>query len=80
MATLRKPAAVSMDPLLFERAKERAVALGFPTFSAYVTQLIRADILGGGEMSVREGAITPPVTESRREVLYQKIKKLAQEL
>lgn len=52
MATIRKPAAVSMDPDLFDRAKSRAKALGFPTFSAYVSQLIRADIISNGNMNV----------------------------
>lgn len=52
MATLRKPAAVSMDPDLFDRAKNRAKALGFPTFSAYVSQLIRADIISNGNINV----------------------------
>lgn len=50
--TTRKPAAVSMDPELHERAKARARALGYATFSAYVVQLIRADIAGGGGHNV----------------------------
>lgn len=68
MATLRKPAAVSMDPALFERAKARAQALGFATFSAYVSQLIRSDIISGGGMSVLEEQPAKPVTEERKEV------------
>ena len=75
MATLRKPAAVSMDPDLFERAKARALNLGFPTFSAYVSQLIRRDIIGGGEMTVMETPTAPPVTEQRSDVKYPKPKR-----
>lgn len=56
MATNRKPAAVSMDPELYDRAKKRARDLGFATFSAYVVQLIRADIIGGGAIAVHEEA------------------------
>lgn len=70
MATVRKPAAVSMDPLLFERAKARATALGFPTFSAYVSQLIRADLIRLGEMTIQEEAAPPAPPEPRREVSY----------
>lgn len=50
----RKAAAVSMEPELFERAKKRARQLGFPTFSAYMTQLLRADLIRRGELSVLE--------------------------
>jgi hypothetical protein len=78
MATVRKPAAVSMDPVLFERAKARSVALGFPTFSAYVSQLIRADIIGGGDLNVQEEPKPPePASEARYEVQYAKPKRTA---
>lgn len=50
----RKAAAVSMEERLFEAAKERAQALGLSTFSAYVVQLIRADLAARGEMTLRE--------------------------
>lgn len=52
--TTRKPAAVSMDPELYEKAKARAKSLGFATWSAYVVQLIRNDIASGGGMSIVE--------------------------
>lgn len=67
--TNRKAAAVSMEPELFERAKKRARALGFPTFSAYMTQLLRADLIARGELTVKEEAAEP-----RREVKYEKPK------
>ena len=48
----RKPAAVSMDAELNEKAKARAQDLGFATFSAYVAQLIRSDINRGGNIDI----------------------------
>jgi hypothetical protein len=50
----RKAAAVSMEEALAEKAKERAKALGFSTFSAYVVQLIRSDLVSRGEMTLQE--------------------------
>lgn len=50
----RKAAAVSMEEALAERAKERAKALGFSTFSAYVVKLIRDDIASRGDLVMRE--------------------------
>ncbi len=50
----RKAAAVSMESELFEKAKERSQNLGFPTFSSYVVQLIRADLMKRGELQIRE--------------------------
>lgn len=50
----RKAAAVSMDPDFEAQAKERARALGFSTFSAYVNQLIRRDLMERGSMIVAE--------------------------
>jgi hypothetical protein len=71
MSTTRKPAAVSMDPALFELAKVRALDLGFPTFSAYVCQLIRRDIAQGGGMNlVQENDVSGPLPP-RRDVIYQ---------
>lgn len=71
----RKAAAVSMEPELFERAKKRARQLGFPTFSAYMTQLLRADLIKRGELSVLEDKVeSPPVNEARREVSYDEAK------
>jgi hypothetical protein len=54
--TTRKAAAVSMESELFEKAKARAQSLGFPTFSSYVVQLIRADLIERGELHIREEA------------------------
>ena len=50
----RKAAAVSMEEGLHEESLKRAHALGFSTFSAYVVQLIRADLAQRGEMTLRE--------------------------
>ena len=48
-----------MDPQMFEDAKARSKRLGFPTFSAYVVQLIRADLSSGGSgMLVEETPAT----------------------
>ena len=74
--TTRKPAAVSMDPQMFEDAKARSKRLGFPTFSAYIVQLIRADLASGGSgMLIEETTTTPPVTEKRTETAYKPAKK-----
>ena len=54
----RKAAAVSMTEDLFERAKERAESLGMTTFSAYVVQLIRADVAARGSFVLSE--VTAP--------------------
>ncbi len=50
----RKAAAVSMTEDLFDRAKERAESLGLTTFSAYVVQLIRADVAARGAFVLNE--------------------------
>lgn len=50
---IRKSAAVSMRPELKELAEARAEALGL-NFSAYVNQLIRADLAARKELVVRE--------------------------
>lgn len=74
--TTRKPAAVSMDPDLYKRAKERSIALGFPTFSAYVTQLMRADLVSRGELTIQEDAGPPaPPVEMAQPVRYEKPKR-----
>ena len=47
---------------LFDRAKERADSLGLTTFSAYVVQLIRADVAARGAfvLSESDAAKLPP--------------------
>jgi hypothetical protein len=50
----RKAAAVSMEEELFESAKARAERLGLSTFSAYVVQLIRQDLMQRGQLNIRE--------------------------
>lgn len=72
--TSRKAAAVSMEPELFQRAKLRATKLGFPTFSAYMVQLLRADLIKRGEISVQEDESTD-VPAPRTEVVYEPKKK-----
>ena len=60
-----------MDPQMFEDAKARAKRLGFPTFSSYVTQLIRSDLASGGSgMVIEETTETPPVLAKRKETVY----------
>ena len=59
-----------MDPEMHEAAKARAKRLGFPTFSAYVVQLIRRDLASGGSGILIEEMETTPVTEKRSEVTY----------
>lgn len=72
----RKAAAVSMEPELFERAQKRSRELGFPSFSAYMTQLLRADLIKRGELNILEEPVTaPPVTEQRKEIQYPKPKR-----
>lgn len=60
-----------MDPQMYEDAKARAKRLGFPTFSSYVCQLIRADLANGGESMLIRETTTPPVTELRKDVVYK---------
>lgn len=50
-----------MEEALAEKAKERAKALGFSTFSAYVVQLIRSDLVNRGEMTLQEMPASEPV-------------------
>lgn len=71
----RKAAAVSMEPELFERAQKRSRELGFPSFSAYMTQLLRADLIKRGELNIMEEPKAPPVTETRQEAKYTKPKR-----
>jgi hypothetical protein len=72
----RKPAAVSMTAQLYEQAKARAHELGFPTFSAYVCQLIRSDIHHGGQMSiVQESAPSAKIPPREGDVTYTPAKK-----
>jgi hypothetical protein len=71
---MRKAAAVSMESALAEKAKERAHALGFSTFSAYVVQLIRQDLIDRGEMTLKEAPAAEPLPD-RREVEYKAEKK-----
>lgn len=62
----RKAAAVSMEEALAERAKERAKALGFSTFSAYVVKLIRDDLVSRGELVMREDPVQYQVTPKKQ--------------
>lgn len=73
MSADRKAAAVSINIDLYERSKARAKSLGFTTWSAYVVQLIRADLSAGGGLSVREDAPSALIDAlpPRREVRYQ---------
>lgn len=67
----RKAAAVSMTEDLFERAKERAESLGMTTFSAYVVQLIRADVAARGNFVLSESEKTPsPEPSTPQKVVY----------
>lgn len=69
----RKAAAVSMEPAMYERAAERAKSLGFSTFSAYVVQLLRADLRERGELTLKEEAAEttpPPKTRPAKKVDY----------
>ena len=66
----RKNAAVSILDELYERSRARAKSLGFTTWSAYVVQLIRADLAAGGGISVREDTRTEPLPPGRA-VVYQ---------
>ena len=50
-----------MDPSMFDEAKSRATALGFPTFSAYVVQLLRDDLRRRGSMTLQEDQSPPAV-------------------
>jgi hypothetical protein len=67
----RKAAAVSMDPVMFDEAKSRATALGFPTFSAYVVQLLRDDLRRRGAMTLQEDAEIAPVVKTNRKANYR---------
>lgn len=49
-----------MDQTLAEKAKRRAEALGFSTFSAYVVQLIRSDLVSRGDITVQEMPASEP--------------------
>jgi len=69
--TNRKPAAVSMDPQMHEDAKARAQRLGFPTFSAYICQLIRKDLAASGALTIEETPERPVITAPRKEVTYK---------
>jgi hypothetical protein len=61
-----------------EDAKARAKRLGFPTFSAYVTQLIRADLAKGeGGMLIEETPAPKAVEAKRTETVYTPAKKTA---
>ena len=65
-----------MDPQMFEDAKARSKRLGFPTFSAYVVQLIRADLSSGGSgMLVEETPATVPIKTKRADIVYMPAKK-----
>lgn len=70
--TTRKPAAVSMDPALYERARSRAAELGFVTFSSYVCQLIRSDLHSGGGMTLVQDSPPSQPLPPRAAVAYEK--------
>lgn len=62
-----------METALADKAKKRAKALGFSTFSAYVVQLIRSDLINRGEMSVQEMTAEPSEPlPPRQEIVYPK--------
>lgn len=63
-----------METALADKAKRRAKALGFSTFSAYVVQLIRSDLVSRGEMTVQEmpGAELEPLPPRQEIKAYPK--------
>lgn len=61
-----------MELALADKAKKRAKALGFSTFSSYVVQLIRNDIINRGEMSVQEMPASEAVPSPLSAVEYPK--------
>lgn len=63
-----------MEPELFDRAKKRASKLGFSTFSAYMVQLLRADLIKRGELTLQEDDTTEPLPP-RVEVKYEQPKR-----
>jgi hypothetical protein len=67
----RKAAAVSMDPAMFDQAKSRANALGFPTFSAYVVQLLRDDLRRRGSMTLEEDVAPVKEAKAKRKINYR---------
>jgi hypothetical protein len=63
---------------MYEDAKARSKRLGFPTFSAYIVQLIRRDLSSGSTgMLIEETTYTPSVPARQGEVIYSKPKKAA---
>jgi hypothetical protein len=61
----RKSAGVSMDPEFEALAKQRAQNLGL-TFSAYINQLIRADLLERKPLSLYEEPTFPGKKKIRK--------------
>lgn len=56
---------------MFDDAKARAHALGFPTFSAYVVQLLREDLRSRGSLVLREDESAPPALQPPQKVNYR---------
>lgn len=57
-----------MDRDLYDRAVERSEALGLSTFSSYVVQLIRKDLIARGDLTLKESESCPtdqPVPPSK---------------
>lgn len=54
---------VSMDVEMGKNAEERAKRLGLRSFSAYVQNLIRSDLMGGGDLLLKEDADVPKPTD-----------------
>lgn len=48
-----------MDRDLYDRAVERSEALGLSTFSSYVVQLIRKDLIARGDLTLKESENCP---------------------
>lgn len=67
----RKNAAVSILDELYERSRTRAKSLGFTTWSAYVVQLIRADLATRGGLSVAEDSASAEPLPPRQAVIYR---------
>lgn len=55
-----------MEQSLADQAKDRAHALGFSTFSAYVVQLIRQDLMQRGEIKLSENPTEYKPTKKRK--------------
>ena len=52
------PKTISFDPSLAARAEKRAEDLGL-SFSAYVAQVVRNDVLRGGDFHISPASVSP---------------------